>query len=182
MGRDGGVQQPPVGVGTDVESTVGRELRQLTPQIHHGLLLSVRLEFPAVDLRKCVLEDFLCTNFAPVGERTKVGDWEESMCSSSTRRISEESAYMRHFSTSTAATHDRDNRSKSERTVTGVGNRSRSIPFSLCGFKDFPDFCLMDDAKVVVALKQLDSLQNSINNFFTNVYGAIGSSTLLASE
>ena len=67
MGRDGGVQQPPVGVGTDVESTVGRELRQLTPQIHHGLLLSVRLEFPAVDLRKCVLEDFLCTNFAPVG-------------------------------------------------------------------------------------------------------------------
>jgi hypothetical protein len=130
MGRDGGVQQPPVGVGTDVESTVGRELRQLTPQIHHGLLLSVRLEFPAVDLRKCVLEDFLCANFAPVGERTKVGDWEESMCSSSTRRISEESAYMRHFSTSTAATHG--NRSKSERTVTGVGNRSRSTIPLLC--------------------------------------------------
>jgi hypothetical protein len=40
----------------------------------------------------------------------------------------------------------------------------------------------MDDAKVVVALRQLGRLQNSINNFFTNVYGAIGSSTLLAAE
>jgi hypothetical protein len=45
---------------------------------------------------------------------------------------------MRHFSTSTAATHD--NRSKSERTVTGVGNRSLSIPPMGTGFPDFSDF------------------------------------------
>ncbi len=125
----------------------------------HNLPLRVSLELPLVDPRNGELKDLLRADFAPAVEITRdkiLGP----CCQARTIHNCEASAHMRHFSTS-APRHSESNRS--------VAASARVLPIR------FPKKKLgeMEDQKVVAALKQLDTLQNSINNFFTSVYGAI---------